>query len=461
MDDALAASWAHTEFGAAQLGNQSRTRRLVELADTLAKQPAAGLPQATHDPAQLQAAYRFFDNDHFATSAVLASHVTATTTRCADAPLILAAQDTTFLDYSTHAATTDLGPLATPQQRGLVAHTTTAFTPLGVPLGVLAQQTWARDPATVGKAAQRRALPITEKESYKWLASVQAVNEAARACPATRFVAVGDREADIYDLWLMERAANVDVLVRAAWNRNTHSSEGKLWATVQAANHQTSVGLTVGRQPGQPARRARLTVRWCPVTLEPPQHRQREGLPGVSLWAVHAVEEHPPDGVEGVQWLLLTTVAVESAAEAEERLEWYAVRWGCEVLHKVLKSGCRIEARQLASAARLERVVAVYSVVAWRILNATMLARAVPDLPCTVLLEVEEWQALYCTVQQTARVPAHTPRLGEAVQWIAQLGGHLGRKGDGPPGVTVLWRGFQRLSDLTLMYRLLRTSPKT
>ncbi len=212
----------------------------------------------------------------------------------------------------------------------------------------------------------------------------------------------------------------------------------------------------MARRDGHAARTALLTVQWQAVTLRPPKHRTSEGLPEVALWAVLAVEAEPPDGVEAVEWLLLTTVAVETTADALERLDWYECRWGIEVWHKVLKSGCKIEARQLESAARLQRCLTLYSVIAWRIVYATMLARAVPDAPCTLVLDEDEWQALYCATHRTATPPSEVPTLQTAVRWIGKLGGFLGRKGDGEPGVTVLWKGFQHLVDLTTMYRIMR-----
>ncbi len=127
-----------------------------------------------------------------------------------------------------------------------------------------------------------------------------------------------------------------------------------------------------------------------------------------------------------------------------------------EVWHKVLQSGCRIEARQLATAAQLERCLTVYSVIAWRVLQATMLARAVPDLPCTAVLEADEWQALWCAIHRQPTPPAAPPALQEAVSWLARLGGHLGRTRDGEPGVTILWKGVQHLTDLTTMYRIMK-----
>ena len=121
-------------------------------------------------------------------------------------------------------------------------------------------------------------------------------------------------------------------------------------------------------------------------------------------------------------------------------------------------SGCQIEARQLETAARLKRALPIFSVVAWRILYAMMLSRALPDAQATAILEPEEWEALYCRIHHTSTLPEAIPTLSQTVRWLAQLGGFVGRKSDGEPGVEVLWKGFMALTHLTAMYRILRPS---
>ena len=459
--DAAVAAWAAHEFGAAALGDLRRTVRLLQLATALGAQPSASLPEACADPATLKAAYRFFDNDDIPPEAVLASHVGATYARLRAVPRVLAVNDTTYLDWTHHPATTGLGPLATARQQGLLLHSTLAFTPDRVPLGLLGQQVWARDPATFGQLPDQHERPIAEKESAKWLQSLAAVNLAAGACPATHFVQVGDAEADLYDLLVAERAAGVDLLVRAGQDRRVEHEATYLWAAMAQAPRATWLEVALPRQGDRPARRATVAVRFQALTVRPPRRRAGEHLAAAALWAVWVVEEQAPAGAEPIEWLLLTTCPVATAADAEERVAWYACRWGIEVWHKVLKSGCRIEARQLATAARLERCLAGYSVIAWRVLQATMLARAVPELPCTALLEADEWQALWCAIHRQPSPPAAPPTLREAVGWIARLGGHLGRRRDGEPGVTVLWQGFQHLTDLTAMYRIMKPALAT
>lgn len=104
----------------------------------------------------------------------------------------------------------------------------------------------------------------------------------------------------------------------------------------------------------------------------------------------------------------------------------------------------------------MRRCLVIYSVVAWRILWAALLARAEPDFPATILLAAEEWQALWCAMHRLP-TPTTTPTtLAQAVGWIAHLDGYLGRRGDGPPGATTLWRGLQHVAALTSMYTVFR-----
>jgi hypothetical protein len=451
--------WAVSEFADAELGDVRRTTRLIELAGVLAQHPTAALPEACGDDAMLKAAYRCFANDAIAPHDVLDSHIEATFRRLPHVPVVLAVQDTTEIDWTSHPATRGLGPLGPRACQGLLVQSTLAFMPEGLPLGLLAQQVWARDPADVGKRTRRQQRPIRQKASQQWLTSLAAVCSAQDGCPQTRVVSSGDREAEVYDLLATARPEGVELLIRAAWDRCVQAPERHVWATVEAHPVVEHLRLQVPRRGPQPGRDATLALRWCPLTRRPPQHRQAEGLPAVALWAVQVREVEPPAGVEPIDWLLLTPVAVQTVADAIERVAWYAGRGGLEVWHRILNSGCRIEARQLATAERLPRCLTLSSVMAWRVFYATMLARAVPEMPCSVLLEIEAWQALYGAIHHCLTPPDAPPTLGQAVRWIAQLGGFVGRRRRDQPGTETLWRGFQHLSDLTKMSCIMRPSP--
>lgn len=448
--------WAQAEFGAAELGDVRRTARLVQMARQLGERPEASLPQALAHGAALKAAYRFFDNADVAHEKILASHVVSSLLRMQGQPVILALQDTTFIDYSSHLATEGLGPLHTKGGYGMICHGTLAVTPQRLPLGVLSLRLWARDGDKPKQRSTRRRRAIAEKESHKWLDSVHALAALKAQVSGTRLVSVADRESDIFEFFTEARALGVDVLTRAAWNRNVVGPESQVFPTLAAAPVMAHKQLALPTSGKRKARTAKLEIRACRLTLDAPRNGRARVLAPLTLWGVWAYEPAPPAGVKPLDWKLLTSVPVTAAEEALERLDWYAARWTIEQWHKILKSGCNIEMRQLESAERLERLISVYAVIAWRILYATLLARIVPDLACTALLADDEWEALYCRIHGTPTPPATAPPLRQAVRWIARLGGFLGRSGDGEPGSKTLWQGFQELIPMTEMYRIMK-----
>ncbi len=198
-------------------------------------------------------------------------------------------------------------------------HPTLALPPAHVPLGLLAQQVWARDP-DVRREHNHKTRPLVEQESQKWLTSLNAVFTVREVCPATHFLSVGDREAAVYDLFLVERPVGVDLLIRAAQDRKVDGPDSCLWAAMATTPVTATLEVQVGERGKQLARLAELTVRWRQVTVRPPKHRATERLARVSVWAVWAVEQTPPPGAEPVEWLLLTTVPVTTTDHALERL---------------------------------------------------------------------------------------------------------------------------------------------
>lgn len=448
--------WAHAEFGSAELGDARRTARLVQLARQLAESPEASLPQALKNPAALKAAYRFFDNADIAHEKMLASHVRSSVDRMRGQPVILAVQDTTEIDYSGHCETAGLGPVHARGGWGMLCHGTLAFTPERLALGVLGLRVWARDPQQPQRRKTRRTRAIDDKESYKWLDSVQALAALKAQLPGTRLVSVADRESDVYEFFTEAQALGVELLTRAAWDRNVTAPQGQLFATLAAAPVVAHKQLALPARGKRKARTAKLEIHACALTLHAPRNGSGRRLAPLALWGVWASEPTPPAHCEPLDWKLITTVPVRSAEQALQCLDWYAARWGIECWHRVLKSGCRIEARQLESFERLQRLLTLYAVIAWRILYATMLARLVPEMSCTAILNEDEWQALYCRIHHRSRPPATAPPLRQAIRWIAQLGGFIGRTSDGEPGTQTLWKGFQQLIPMTEMYRIMK-----
>lgn len=445
-----------SEFGYADLGDKRRSARLIELAGELAQCPEGSLPRALAGAAALKAAYRFFDNADISHEHILAPHVASTLNRARGYKCVLAVQDTSFIDYASHPHTTGLGPTGAKGGWGMICHATLAFSTQRLPLGVLGLRLWAREPGP-SKRASRRKRTVDKKESGKWIDGLHAA--AQLAGPDTRVVSVADRESDVYEFFTEAHRLGIDLLTRAAWDRNVDGEHGHLFDTLAVAPVVASRKVRLPARKEQPARVAQLKVHACPVTLHSPLNGPARGWPSLKLWGVWAHEPNPPHGVQALDWKLLTTVPVVNAKDALERLDWYVTRWGIELWHRVLKSGCKVEQRQLASFERLTRLFAIYAVIAWRIFNCTVLARLLPDVSCTAILTDDEWQALYCRIHLMPTPPPTPPPLRQAVRWIAKLGGFIGRKSDGEPGSQTLWRGFHDLIACTEMYRIMKNNP--
>lgn len=337
-------------------------------------------------------------------------------------------------------------------------HTALAVSTAGVPLGPLHQHTWTRDPATLGKRAQRNQKETAEKESQRWLDALAATEAAL---PADQMViTVADREADFYDLFAAPRRPGSHLLIRAKPRRRVRHVERLLGQAVRATAAAGTLTVDLRRGDDRPPRQAVLTIRFATVDIAPPStHPRRKELPHLRLTAILTEEENPPAGPEPVRWWLLTTLPIATLADAVQAVGWYALRWLVERYHYVLKSGCRIEQLQLETAERLGRALATYAVVAWRLLWLTYEARRVPEASCEAVLPRDQWQVLHRVIHKTDTVPVSPPSLREAVRQIARLGGFLARKGDGEPGVKTIWRGLRRLDDLVTGWKLSRKKP--
>jgi len=448
--------WARHEFGNAHLPDARHHQRLHMIATAFAQKPTAPIPQACGSWSQAKAAYRFFQNDAIAPGALRQPHHRATLQRVKAQPIVLAIQDTTALNYSTHPATEGLGPIGSHSHKtiGLLLHSTLAVTPAGQPLGFLHNAVRARGKR--GLARSRHQRKLADKESYKWVESLSACQQLAPLCPDTLLVNVSDREGDLYELFVqalsVEAPAKVHLLVRARHDRKLEDHARTLWEEVARQRVAAPLKVRVGRRGDQPSRLATLSIRFCAVQLRAPT--RQGGQPSIPLWAIEAREVRPPKGVAPLVWRLLSTLPVTSAAEAIQRVSWYSQRWQIEVIHKILKSGCQVEQRQLQTAQRLERALSVDLVVAWRILALCKAARELPEDPVSGWLSTAQWQALWCHVHQRTDPPKTAPSVRQAVRWIAQLGGFLGRKSDGEPGTVTLWRGLAQLDAMTQMWQL-------
>lgn len=452
--------WSALELRHVDLGDQRLNRRLIKVVDDLLKTPEASVPQASGDWAATKAAYRFWDNPRVDPASIRAALRDSTCERFLghEALPILAIQDTTSFDFTGHPATAGLGYLAHSRRWGLWLHSVLAVTDEGVPLGLIDQRSWTRDPKALGKRAQRNKKETADKESQRWLDAL-AATEAALPVEQT-VITVADREADFYDLFAMPRRAGSHLLIRARPRRRIRHVERLMSKAVRAHPAAGTIPVELRRGDDRPPRQAILTLRFTTVDIAPPStHPRRKELPHLKLTAILAEEEDPPAGQKPVCWWLVTTLPIADLADAEGAVRWYALRWLVERYHYVLKSGFRIERLQLGTAARLERAVATYALAAWRLLWLTYEARRDPEGTCEAVLPREAWEVMHRVVHKKKAIPASPPSLREAVRQIARLGGFLARKGDGEPGVKTIWRGLRRLEDLVTGWKLSRVNP--
>lgn len=393
---------------------------------------------------------------------LLKPHKEAALSRMAGEAVVLLPQDTGALNFTGLKKTTGPGPLGDEpgaKGRGPWLHSMLAYRPDGVPPGVLDARCRARQEAASRQDRRgRNAKSIDEKESARWLDALHLAAEAARRIPATRLVNITDREGDLYELHdcIGEAPANLHNLIRAQHDRNLEG-HNKPWAFMAGQACGATDTIEVPRRRGQKARKATVQIRWSPITIEAPKVGAKKNRPPLSLWAVWLCEPDPPAGVEPLQWMLLTDMPIANAQEAWEKVRWYRCRWGIEEWHRVIKSGCRAEAREFKSAEHLKRVLAFDLIVAWRILACVKLGHTPPQLPATVICTAEELEVLWAA--QKKGQPPPEPTIQQANRMVAMPGGYAGRKGDKQPGAESLGTGLRRLMDLTWGWSLRNRHP--
>ena len=462
--------WAQQEFGGAKLGDRRLSDRLVQSARTLATLPGQAFSGvARGDWAAVKGYYRLIDqpdDSQVSVPAILAPHRARTVQRMKAHQTVLCIQDGTDLNYTGLAQCDGLGVMGANQTGarglGLHLHSTLAVSTEGVPIGVLNAQFTA--PVAKSKLDKRPAheIPIEDKKSFAWIAGLRECVALSKELPDTRQVCVMDREADFFELFDEQRkSGKVELLVRAKHDR-VMPGETHLFEAVRQSAVQGVLQIVVPRQSARPKkskqkartateqRIAEVQLRHLQIELPVPSS-QKEKKP-ITVRVVHVLEVSAPEGAKPLEWFLLTTCAINSVDDAQACLRWYCLRWRIEDWHRVLKTGCRIEALAHQSAERLERAIAINLVIAWRIMLMTLLGRACPELPAEVLLSETEVTVLNAFAKQhRIKPPAN---LGDAVRLVARLGGYLGRNNDPPPGHQVMWKGYAVLQMLCLGFSL-------
>jgi hypothetical protein len=494
--------WIEDEFRAVSLGDQRLNQRLRLLLARKWEKPGASLSAACQGHKEVMAASRFLNHQEQVNQEnILAPHRAGTLARIrtGEHRRVLLVQDTMECDYTTHQKLEGTGPLSSQDRRGFFAHSQLVVTPERLPLGLWDTLIYARDDAEHGKAAERKNRPIEEKESFRWLEGYRQACELAAQVPGCQVVSMGDRENDIYEVFVeswQRRAQGLPVaelLIRSKEDRclepfaeedapragaapaataGQTSAPNKIRSRLAAAPALGTIKFRVPaatrdkkvkgstRQITRAAREVAQEVRAIRIRLQPPFRSVATGgpLPAGELTVVEAREINPPPGEEPLWWILLTSLPVTTFEQACELLQLYLCRWEIELFHKVLKSGCRLEEMQQRHDFSLKPGIVLYMIIAWRLLYVMRLGRECPELPCDLVFDQSEWQSVVVVLKGRAALQ-HKPTVGEMVRMIAQLGGYLGRKNDPPPGMKSMWIGMTRLADFALCWERFERAP--
>jgi hypothetical protein len=454
-------AWSAQEFARADFNDARLDARLIRFAGDLSRAPHLSLCQLSGSWSQTKAGYNFLSNPKVRPETISQPHVDRTIERMQAERRVLVACDISALEYTGRRVGDDLGFTYRKDKRGLMFITALAISTAGEPLGLIGQQSWVRPLGDLGKNAAHKQVPTSGKQSQRWLDLCDGVSAAVSAGSrpaAPQLVIIADREADFYDFFASARPANVEVLIRATQNRRLSDQSVGVKEAIAAATPAGTHTITIGRAGERAARAATLTVRYTRVSVCKPRGKGAlSPAETVSVTLVQVREETPPPGVTPIEWLLLSSLPVTSIQEALQLVDYYGHRWLIERFHYVLKSGLKIEQRQLQSRHSIENALAVMSIIAWHLMALMYRARLRPDDSCAAMLTSEQWQLL--SLKYTGALATPPPSLKQAVRWIAMLGGFLGRTRDGDPGVKTLWQGLSVLNQMTEALALARSSP--
>ncbi len=455
--------WAEQTFGEVELGDQRREQRAVTMAAAMAADPAASLPQQMGSEGQAHAAYRFLQSPHVGYEALIEPHVQQTRAAMSQQRRVLLIQDTTEVDYQAHPSTTGLGPIGNGSHHGYLLQTVLAIEPQSRQvLGIAHQEPFLRQPTPKGETKGERE-QRAERESQVWLRSVRAIGSPSEGM---QWIHVGDRASDMFpflrtclDLGcdFVVRASSdrcVDLLVEQAETPVAARSHHKVDATHPGARHLFEVAaswpvqgerdLALEATKTSQARTAQLAISFGLLRLLPPRPQEKTDRRPIVVYVVRVWEPEPPEGVEGLNWLLLTSVPVQQVEQAWERVDWYRARWLVEDYHQGLKTGCRIQGRQVQNYEGLRRLLGLLSPLAVRLLQLRAASRQDPQQPAVQVLPTE----VVAVVAAKLGLPLAGLTTQQCWYAIARLGGYLARKGDGPPGWKTLWRGWLQVQTL-------------
>jgi hypothetical protein len=461
-----ASEWAVMTYGSVMLGDERRTQRAVKIAKALARDPMASLPKQLGGQAATKAGYRFLESAQTSYEQLMRPHLEQTKALMQQQKRVLLIQDMTEVDYEHHPKTRGLGPIGNGSHQGYLLQTVLAVEPsCKEVLGIAAQEAFLRVPAPAGETSHQRD-KRKQKESQVWQRQAQSIGPAPQGC---EYMHVGDRGSDIFAFLRECQKQGCGFLVRVQHDRRVDLRVDQAETPLLPGARRYGTQRPAGQDPvrhlfeevkGWPARgqqtirldgnhkrkerEATLSISWGTLRLWPPDGEAGKDERPMVVTVVRTWEPDPPAGEAALEWLLLTSVAVESDEQAWERVQWYRLRWIVEDYHQCLKTGCQIEARQVQTYEGLRTVLGFLAPLAVRLLQLREVARQEPERPAQEVLPPD-------VVKVVAHLAHVSPeRLTSRRCWhrIAQAGGYLGRKGDGEPGWKTLWKGWLYIQTL-------------
>lgn len=436
----------HVDFG-----DIRRDERFVTIINNISSQPGTSIPKQNRRWYDTKATYEFFKNKDVSIEKLKKTLMLYGAKQVSDEMQLLVIHDISNISYND-LQTEGLGYLDNKEGRGILCYTSIAATPEGLPLSLLYQHTWVRPLDELGKSSKRKQIHFEDKESYRWYEGMTEVNELLRS--SVQKIHIADREADIYELFFHAYKSNTDLLIRARHNRKL-SNGSQLWDNIGEQPVAATISLDIPDKTGKKKLQIEAEVRYHQVEILRPSNN-KHSYESVILNAIEIKEKPDKKSKEDIiHWKLLTTLDVNSESDVLKYIKWYTHRWLIERFHYVLKSGAKIEELQLKEATSLQKAIAVYSMAAFRVMQLVYESRHYPHVSCEVILTKAQWKTLYMLIHQTNQTPKVPPNLQQAVMWIGRLGGHLGRKSDGPPGLKTVWLGYQELCHAASVYELM------
>ena len=450
-----------SEFDGIDLGDKRLNKRAQKLLDAMSSSPGRTIPQNFQTWKEIKSCYRFLSNSKTTPSKIFKPHRAKVLKRIREHPVVLCVNDTSSLNYTSKSSMEGKGSIGK-NIDGLWIHPTIAVTPERLNLGLINLNFYTRD--LQSDKTHRNNLSIERKESIRWLNSYQKVNELAREIPDTKFVYITDREGDIIELIdeclksKLENASYADIVIRSKHDRlldefDENSKEQlKLKKKLENRPVLGKISFYLPATHDRKARHVTQELKSTTVTFKL-HEKSKKSTSGLDINIVIATETpESAKGVEPLTWIFLTTLPVKDFSDVFQVIEYYLCRWEIEIFFKVLKSGCKIEERQLHSISNMENLLTFFMIISWRIMYVMMLGRSCPEMSCEIVFQAAEWKSVYKILKKNEDLPVDPPKLQEFIVMIATLGGYVKFKKGPPPGVTVMWRGMLRMHDFALAW---------